>query len=107
MSCRSLSCITPPHLLRKLMESDQAEVRNAALGTLLSTTRMRGEREVRSVAGFTAIPAAGRRTVYDCLNNRSLQLARVSRTEDGQPVVDDSVNRAFEGLGTTREFYKQ
>src|SRR5262249_55590064 len=30
----------------------------------------------------------------------------LARSEDGAPSADESVNRAFDGLGKTREFYK-
>jgi Zn-dependent metalloprotease len=105
--CRCISCIMPPHLLKKLLESKDRNIRDAALNTLLATTRLRGERDVRAVAGFLAAPANGRRTVYDCHHGMSLASATVARTEDGAPSGDDSVNRAFEGLGATREFYHE
>lgn len=31
----------------------------------------------------------------------------MARTEDGPPSQDDAVNRAFDGLGQTRDFYKK
>ncbi len=44
-TCRSLNCITPPHILRKLLESKDRDVREAALKTLLGTANLRGARE--------------------------------------------------------------
>lgn len=105
--CRCLTCITPPHMLRKLLESDDKDVRQAALSTLMTTERMRGERSVRSMVMAAATsPSAGRRTIYDCDNSNNLASASLVRTEDGAPSADGSVNRAFEGLGATRQFYK-
>jgi Zn-dependent metalloprotease len=104
--CRHVNCITPPHVLQKLMESAKPEVRQAALATLLSTERLRGERAIRGVmAAAFAAPSDGRRTVYNCRNSTNLAAARVARTEDGPASSDASVNRAFEGLGATRDFY--
>lgn len=103
----SVNCITPPHMLKKLLESGNKAVRDAALNTLLATARLRGERTVRAAAGFLATPAQGRRTVYDCRNSVFLPGALVARTEDGQASSDASVNHAFDGLGATREFYKE
>ena len=103
--CNCVFCITPPHVLRKLLESRNKEIRQAALNTLLLTERMRGERGRRSVVQGVA-PAAGRRTVYDCQNREAIPSAVLARTEDGPPSSDQSVNRAFDGLGATREFYK-
>lgn len=100
-------CITPPHILKKLMESKDSEIRNAALNTMLANARLRGERAIRSMAGILTIPAAGRRTVYDCRNSTNLSTAVIARTEDGAASTDSSVNRAFVGLGSTREFYRE
>ena len=72
---------------------------------MLATARLRGERT--ALAGFAAnAPGDGRRTIFDCQNSTFLPLARVIRTEDGPASTDNSVNRAFDGLGATREFYK-
>jgi len=101
-----LNCITPPHILRELLKSSDHDIRQAALNTLLVTAQFRGERSVR--ASFAAASAgAGRRTVFDCQNSRNLPSAILGRSEDGAASADDTVNRAFEGFGTTREFYKE
>ena len=102
-----LNCITPPHLLRKLLDSHDKEIRQAALSTLLTTERLRGERAVRALFFGTANPGNGRRTVFDCRNGTFLPSAVVARTEDGAAASDASVNRAFDGLGLTRDFYSQ
>jgi Zn-dependent metalloprotease len=102
-----LNCITPPHVLRKLLESDELDIREAALSTLLSNARLRGERAVRaSFAGAVTSPTSGRRTIFDCQNRTYLPSAVLARSEDGPESADNSVNRAFDGLGTTRQFYK-
>jgi Zn-dependent metalloprotease len=106
--CRCLNCITPPHLLEKLLESSDSRIREAALKTLLATARLRGERSVRGFMAATAMaPAGGRRTVLDCANRTFLPSATVVRTEDGPASSDRSVNDAFDGLGATREFYRE
>jgi Zn-dependent metalloprotease len=105
--CRCPNCITPPHLLRKLLESKNKDIRQAALNTLLSTSRLRGQRSVR--ASFAGVGPLGnsRRTIFDCQNGTNLALAVVVRSEDGPKSADDAVNHAFDGFGTTRDFYKQ
>lgn len=105
--CRCINCITPPHILKKLLENPDSKIRDAALRTLMSTSRLRGERAVRSlIASAAAFSAQGRRTIFDCANSTFLGSATVERTENGPASTDESVNRAFEGLGTTRDFYK-
>jgi Zn-dependent metalloprotease len=106
--CQCINCIMPPHLLKKLLEHSEGRIRDAALRTLLATARLRGERTVRGLVGLgAAISSQGRRTISDCANSTLLPAATIGRTEDGPASTDDSVNRAFAGLGGTREFYKE
>ena len=106
--CRCINCITPPHVLKKLLENSDVRVRDAALRTLLTTSRLRGERTVMGLIGSAAAASShGRRTISDCGNGTSLRAATIGRREDGPASTDDSVNRAFAGLGATREFYKE
>ncbi|MFD9302532.1 M4 family metallopeptidase [Streptomyces sp. NPDC060048] len=89
------------------MESEDGEVRQAALDTLLTTARLRGERAVRASFAGAAAPGNGRRTVFDCEQASFLPTAVLARPEDGPESADESVNRAFAGLGLTRDFYKE
>ncbi|WP_329192349.1 MULTISPECIES: M4 family metallopeptidase [unclassified Streptomyces] len=102
-----LNCIIPPYLLKRLLESEDSEVRRAALGTMLTTARLRGERTVRASFTGLATPGNGRRTVFDCEHGSFLPSAELARTEDGPESADEAVDRAFEGLGLTRDFYKE
>ncbi len=52
--CRCINCITPPHLLKKLLENPDNRIRDAALRTLLTTSRLRGERSVLGIVAFAA-----------------------------------------------------
>jgi Zn-dependent metalloprotease len=108
-ACRCINCITPPHLLRKLLESNNKEVRDAALSTLLGTAELRGERLVRATLGLSAAsaPSNGRRSIFDLRHSTRLTDGRLVRTEQGAATADPSVNRAFDGLGLTRDFYNQ
>ncbi|MER6631539.1 M4 family metallopeptidase [Streptomyces sp. NPDC000987] len=103
-TCR-LNCIVPPHILEKLLRSDDSETHQAALATMLTTASLRGERTIRATFAGAAALGNGRRTVFDCRHGRSLPLAVLARSEDGAASGDESVNRAFDGLGTTRDFY--
>jgi Zn-dependent metalloprotease len=102
---RHLNCIVPPHILDRLAESSDAAVREAARQTLLSTARLRGEREVRAGLLGVSAPTNGRRSVFDCRNSTRLSDAVLVRTEQGHASSDRSVNAAFDGLGATRQFY--
>jgi len=103
----SVSCIVPPHILRRLIEKGAKNLSQDAFRTLLTTAGLRGERSVRAAVAFAAAPAHGRRTISDCRQGRRLESARIVRTEDGAPSADPAVNRAFDFLGKTRDFYKE
>jgi Zn-dependent metalloprotease len=106
--CRCINCITPPHILKKLLDHSDVRVRDAALRTMLTTARLRGERTVMGLVGSAAAASShGRRTIFDCADGMSLRAATIARREDGAASTDESVNRAFAGLGETREFYKE
>ncbi|HEX8675084.1 MAG TPA: M4 family metallopeptidase [Longimicrobium sp.] len=107
-SCRKhVNCITPPHLLKKLLESDNPDLRGTALNSLLTTAHLQGERSVRALSAVAAAPDTGRRTIYDCRGAMTLPSAKLARTEDGAPTSDNSVNAAFDGLGHTFRFFKE
>ena len=74
-TCRFVNCIVPPHLLRKLLESNDKDIRESALSTLLTTTRLRGERSVRAIQGLASAPAQGRRTIFDCKGSTRLEFS--------------------------------
>ena len=100
-------CMIPPHMLEKLLESSDADVRRVALATLRDTTRLRGERTVRASFAGAAVPANGRRTIFDCHHRTVTDLADVRRSEDGAPSGDPSVDQAFDGFEKTRRFYSE
>jgi hypothetical protein len=80
-----VNCITPPHILQRLLESDDRDIRQDAINTLLATARLRGERSVRASLAVAAAPADGRRTIFDCENGTFLPAAALARSEDGPP----------------------
>jgi Zn-dependent metalloprotease len=105
---RCLNCITPPYILEKLLESGERDISRAALNTLVTTAQLRGERSARAAfIGLAAAPANGRRTIFDCRNSRVLSLAVLTRSESDPPVDDALVNRGLDGIGATRDFYRE
>src|SRR3954470_9798004 len=104
-NCRCLNCIMPPHILNRLLESENEDGRKAALNTLLSTERLRGQRAIRAAVGIgvAAAPTNGRRSIFDCRGSTRLITAKLVRTEQGPASKDRSVNQAFDGLGATRD----
>ena len=105
---RGLNCIMPPHLLDRLVQSDEPAIRDAAIRTLVASAEMRGERSVvPSMSAALATPTQGRRTIFDAEHRESLSGADLKRAESSPVSSDDAVNRAFDGLGATRKFYKE
>src|SRR5690349_19246166 len=106
-TCRCLNCIMPPHILRRLLENSDPKIRESAFNTLMATARLRGERSVRAATFATIAPTNGRRTIFDAKHSNDLSSAVMARSEDGPPSADGTVNRAYDGFGTTNDFYRQ
>lgn len=114
----SIFCILPPHILIAIAKSTEAsaELRAAAVDALSIDHSLRNERQMFSLMGglqVEALPsiseAAGglpqkHRTIYDCGHTTALP-GNVVRTEGQAAVGDNSVNRAYDGLGATFDFY--
>ena len=100
-----MNCITPPHLLAKLLETDDDAIREAAQQTLIASAALRGERRVRPAFAALINPGRGERTIWDAQHRERLETAELVRSETSGPTTDGSVNRAFDDLGTTRKFY--
>src|SRR5215510_15990504 len=104
----TMNCIVPPHILLKLLESKDRKLREIALNTLLASTQIRAKRDILSLLPNPISAGEKRRTIFDAKNMEPdpPQGVRV-RGEDDGPVSDPAVNEAYEGLGTTYDFYKQ
>jgi Zn-dependent metalloprotease len=107
LQSRPCNCITPPHLLDKLLESDDTAIREAAQQTLIASAALRGERRVRPAFAALVNPGHGERTIWDAQHRERLETAELVRSETSGPTTDGAVNRAFEHLGTTRKFYSK
>ena len=107
LQSRPCNCITPPHLLDKLSESDDTAIREAAQQTLIASAALRGERRVRPAFAALVNPGHGERTIWDAQHRERLETAELVRSETSGPTTDGAVNRAFEHLGTTRKFYSK
>jgi Zn-dependent metalloprotease len=102
-----LNCITPPHLLEKLLESDDVAIRDAAMRTLVTSAALRGARKLRPALAGVPAPGQGRRGIWDAEHKEMLETAEFARSETSEPSSDGSVNRAFDDLGMTRQFYAE
>jgi Zn-dependent metalloprotease len=103
-STRFICTILPPHILKKLAESDRH--RAQALHTLALTEHARGRRALMANL-VAAVPAGGlRRTIYDEQNTENLP-GKLVRGE-GDPATNDvEVTEAYDYSGDTYDFYNR
>jgi Zn-dependent metalloprotease len=99
-------------MLEGMMRSAEPAVREAAMRTLLDSTRVRAQREVVG-AIRTAVPTLAvngrRRSIHDAEHRslRRLELpGRLVRDEKAKASGDADINEAHDGLGQTYDFYK-
>jgi Zn-dependent metalloprotease len=115
----SIFCIVPDSVLRDIARNGTEEQRQAALDTLAAASTFRTMRAIRLAAPVaTASPAtvslaavAGtgeakqlQRTIFDCRNTRRLP-GHPARAEGAPTTGDPAVDEAYDGLGTTYDFY--
>jgi Zn-dependent metalloprotease len=100
-------------VLHKLAEQADADTA-AILETLALDHKIRlaraeaaarvGGREMRTIT-FARIGGKAQRTIYDQEHKQAQTPGRVARAEGQDPVSDDAVNQAYEGLGATYKYY--
>ncbi|WP_053227312.1 M4 family metallopeptidase [Solirubrobacter soli] len=114
-----MSCfIAPPDLLAYVIEQGEPAERDAALRTIAASAALRTKRQLVGsfmrtldvdVARFDLLPTAttSQRTVYDAQHGGRLQLpGKLVRAEGDPPSDDVAVNEAYDGAGTTYDFYR-
>jgi Zn-dependent metalloprotease len=111
--------IAPPDLLARLAEEGSPEQREAALETIATSASIRARRSIvtqllqspdtrEAALAFIAPPSGERRVVYDAEQGGQVGLpGQEARAEGDPPSSDASVNEAYDGSGTTYDFYKQ
>lgn len=106
-------CILPPHILAQIAQNGSPKQRKNAIDTLLTDHTIRTLRIThlqqpfaRALPGYVrAIPKV-HRTIYSARHEEVLPGTAV-RAEGDKPVDDPAVNEAYDGLGTTFDFYFQ
>lgn len=104
----ALSCIVPPHILLKLMESKDKKYRDLALRSLLVSTQIRAQRSVLSLLPNVTAAGEKRRTIYDAQNGEPQPPSSgvLARGEGDPPSADEAVDNAYDGLGATYDFFR-
>jgi Zn-dependent metalloprotease len=101
--------IVPPHILDKIARHGDRAVAEPARRSLQHDAEQRTRRRLTTVVGAAvpanrAAPDKPERTVHDAKHGQQLPGKKV-RAEGAKPVKDQSVNRAYDGLGATFELY--
>jgi Zn-dependent metalloprotease len=99
-------CIVPPRLLRRLLSDDDPQVREAALSTLLTTARLRGQRELLSQTYAPTAGAGLQRSIYNAGGDSATPAGKLVRGEAGPLSMDDSVNAVYDAFGATYELFR-
>ncbi len=111
-----LFCILPPHILLAIAKNGTPEERDAALAGLDLDISHRSHRAAFTLMGGLRVQSVREqemdemalpvkhRTIYDCKHTTNLPGTLV-RSEGQAKVTDQSVNRAYDGLGDTFDFY--
>ncbi len=96
--------ILPPYILVSIVQNGTAEERRRALATLIFTERLRGQR--RALAALPVITPVGekRRDVFDAQHKTRLP-GKLVREEGNAPSQDVAVDEAYDGAGSTYDFY--
>jgi Zn-dependent metalloprotease len=103
--------VIPPHILAKVAEQAEHEARDDARSTLeqmreLATERTRTFFEGAAPAAIAAAPQKKRRSIYDA--HHSLRLpGKLVMSEHKPRSADVEVAEAYDGSGTTFDFYAQ
>jgi Zn-dependent metalloprotease len=105
---RPLSCIVPPHIFQRLLESQDHRVRDAALASLATSVELRTRRTILGLLPATTSTGTKRRTIFDARNAEPQPAGGVLVRGEGGPLSKDvSVNEAYDGIGDTYDFYHQ
>jgi len=101
-----LYCVVPPRLLWRLVDSEDVHVCAAAMGTLLTTARLRGQREALAPTFAPAGEGGLHRGVYDA-SNKSTVSGKVVRGEAGPASIDRAANDMYDALGAVYDLYHE
>jgi Zn-dependent metalloprotease len=105
--CKSshyICTILPPHILKKLADSERH--RDRALRTLALTEQARGQRTMAPL-NLAAVPTGGlRRSIFNAQNKEKLP-GKLVRSEGEAQTSDTEVTEAYNYSGDTYDFYEE
>ena len=96
----------PPHILIAIVENGSSRERAAAIETLLLSERFLERRTLLAALPVITPTGRKRRAVYDARHRTQLP-GRFVRGEEDPPSADSAVDEAFDGAGSTYDFYSE
>jgi Zn-dependent metalloprotease len=99
----SIYCILPPDMVDNIVKNGSESQRDWALQSLRLSEQFRGQRQ-SFVGSITAVSGQKNRSVYDLKNSTNLPGTLV-RKEGQAATGDKSVDEAYDGSGSTYDFY--
>ena len=102
-----LQCIVPPHMLQNMLANGSDFQKQIALASITVSGQLRGHRQALAESvKFLATPASPgkHRTVYTA-NNGSTLPGKVVRAEGAPATGDPATDEAYDGAGSTYDFY--
>lgn len=105
-----IHCIIPPYVIENMAHSNDPDIRQLGIDTMLCDTEARSTRFILSrMPSMAAIPSpAGEkhRLVYDMEGNPPFMLpGRLARIEGQENTDDPAVNEAYHGSGHVYDFF--
>ena len=103
-----IHCIVPPHMLTEISQRGTQRQKDAAMQSLVHGEQVRATRFANAARAAFAGGIAGvkQRRVHDAQNGSSLPGA-LARAEGQPPVMDDSINEAYDSAGLTYDLFQQ
>lgn len=99
-----VNCIVPPHIFRRLLESQVPGIRDSALQTMSASVQLRTKRTLAGSLLAAAPAGAKRRTIYDA-KQQWTDSGELARGEGDADHADPAVNEAHACLGLVYDFF--
>jgi Zn-dependent metalloprotease len=105
-----IQCIIPPYIADQLVKSTDPKVRSRAVAQIRTAAKMRAFREAAqalpTLMAVTSPTKKKLRQVFDAKGSDQLP-GKLVRSEGQAKVGDAEVDEAYDGAGTTYDFYNQ
>ena len=103
----TICSIVPPHVLTQIARNGTERQRDRAIRAISASGRIRERRQILGSMRFGFTPCGElRRTVFDAGRLQALPGTR-RRGEDDVAVEDVDVNEAYDGAGSTYDFFRE